>query len=422
MAGTTIEYYDFAIYGLAAALIFPKFFFPSDDPVVGVMAAFATFAVGFIARPLGGMILGHFGDRVGRKPILVLTLVMMGVASALIGLLPTYAAVGVWAPILLVSLRILQGIAFGGEWGGAVLMAFEYAPAGRKAFFGSIPQVGPVAGALLGSGVFALITLMPEEALLSWGWRVPFLFSVVLVVIGMLIRSRVSESPEFEAMKKRGGRSSMPLLEVFRKNMGTVTLVMLSYLGFGAYAGLLVTYMLSYGTKQVGIPASVLLSFALIASALQIPMMLLSGHLADRIGMRKIMVAGPLLSIVGVFTLFMGVNTGQPLGVAVGFVVAQLCYGVCTGAQPALFAGSFQPSVRFTGMSLGYQLANVLGTGITPLIAAYIFSVTGSGYAVATYVATALVVSLISLNVLVTVARRNGQSTVEVQSRQHVVQ
>ncbi|WP_442542711.1 MFS transporter [Arthrobacter sp. KN11-1C] len=412
LAGTTIEYYDFAIYGLAAALVFPKFFFPGGDPVLSSMAAFATFAVGFIARPVGGLIFGHFGDRIGRKPTLVITLVMMGIASALIGVLPTYQSVGIWAPILLVTLRILQGIAFGGEWGGAVLMAFEYAPPGRKAFFGSIPQVGPVAGALLGSGVFALITLMPEEAVLSWGWRVPFLFSVVLVVVGMLMRSKVSESPEFEALKEQGQTAALPFVDVLKKNPGSVVLIIFGYLGFGAYAAVLVTYMLSYGTKQLGIPASVLLTFALLASALQIPMMLLSGYMADRFGMRKVMVAGPILAIVGVYVLFTGVGTGQPLGIGLGYVIGQLCYSVCAGAQPALFAEAFPAPVRFTGMSLGYQVANVLGTGVTPLLATVIVSQTGSGYAVATYVAAVLVISLICLNLLVSKASRNTRERV----------
>lgn len=406
-AGTTIEYYDFAIYGLASALVFPAVFFSASDPLTGTLGAFATFAVGFVARPLGGILFGHFGDKVGRKPILVFTLVLMGVASTAIGLLPGYAQIGVAAPILLVTLRIVQGVAFGGEWGGAVLMAFEYATPGRRGLFASLPQVGPAAGALIGNAVFALVALLPQDQLLSWGWRIPFLASAVLVVIGLLIRLKIAESPEFTAAKSSGRETRVPILHVLRHDLGRAALVMGGFLGFGAFAGLAITYMVTYATATVGVPASSILPIILIANAVQLPLMILSGFLADRIGFRPLMIAGPIIAIVGVFVLFAGVNTGQWTLMLLAYVFAfGVGYTVCAGAQPALFADAFTPEVRYTGMSLGYTLANVLGTGILPFVAALLLAATGSGYAIAAYVAVLLVVSLVCLNLLITVSRR----------------
>lgn len=406
-AGTTIEYYDFAIYGLAAALVFPAVFFSAADPVIGTLGAFATFAVGFLARPLGGILSGHFGDKIGRKPILVLTLVVMGVATALIGLLPSYNQIGMAAPILLLVLRIIQGMAFGGEWGGAVLMAFEHATPGRKALYASLPQIGPPAGALLGNGVFALVALLPKDQLLTWGWRVPFLLSAVLVIVGLIIRSKIEESPEFQATKETGRAAKAPILQVLRRDLGRVGLVLGGYIGIGAFAGVATTYMVSYATTTANVPASQLLQIMLISNIVQLPLMVLSGWLADKIGFRPLMVAGPILAIVGVFVLFAGINTGSyPLMLAGYLIGVSIFLSVCTGAQPALFAGAFSLEVRYTGMSLGYTLANVFGTGLAPIVATMLFSATGTGYAVAAYVAVLLTISLICLNILVTKAQK----------------
>ncbi|OUS91362.1 MFS transporter [Rhodococcus sp. NCIMB 12038] len=398
LAGTAIEYYDFAIYGLAAALVFPQLFFAGSSPVVGTLASFGTFAVGFIARPLGGILFGHFGDRIGRKPMLVITLVLMGVCSTAIGLLPTHEQVGVWAPVLLVLLRITQGIAFGGEWGGAVLMAFEYSPPNRRGFFAAVPQVGPTVGALAGNGVFALVALLPEEQMLSWGWRIPFLFSAVLVVIGIFVRSRIAESPDFLEVKNDGVEARVPLLEVIRNDMSRVLLVVAGYFGFGAFAAVGISWMVKYGTGTVGVAPSSLLATMMMANVIQVPVLLVSGSLADRWGHRKLFLVGPPLAAIGIFVLFAGVNTGIPLGVFVGYAVGQaIFYGISFGALPSLFADAFDSRVRYTGMSLGYQLGNVVGTGLTPLIATLLLDATGSGYAVATYVAVTIGISMLAL-------------------------
>ncbi|WP_127131229.1 MFS transporter [Georgenia sp. SYP-B2076] len=398
LAGNAIEYYDFSIYGLAAALVFPKLFFPESDPFLGTLATFATLAVGYLSRPLGAVIFGHFGDRIGRKPMLVVTLLLMGTVTMLIGLLPTYDQIGVWAAVILVALRLLQGIAFGGEWGGAILMAFEYAPAERRGFFAAVPQVGPATGSILGNAVFLLVTLLPEDQLLSWGWRVPFLLSAVLVVVGLVIRLKIAESPEFSAVKEEGRDVKVPVATVLRQHLRGVLLVAGGFLGFGAFSITVMAYLVNYSTNQLAISPTVMLSATLLAFVIQIPMILLSGHLSDRMGRKPIMIVGSAAAMVAIFAMFWAVGTANApvivLGYAIGF---GMLYTVAYGAQPALFAESFVPEIRFTGMSLGYQLANVLGSGFTPLIAATLLQTTGNPYSVALFVALLLLVSMFCL-------------------------
>lgn len=405
LAGNAIEYYDFSIYGLASALVFPQLFFPNSDPFVGTLASFGALAVGYVSRPLGAVVFGHFGDRIGRKPMLVFTLLLMGAATLAIGLLPTYSQAGIWAAIMLTGLRFVQGIAFGGEWGGAILMAFEYAPENRRGLFAAIPQVGPATGALLGNAVFLAVMLLPTEEVLAWAWRIPFLLSFVLVLVGLFIRLKIAESPEFQATKDEGREVKVPIATVLRHNLKAVLLVAGGFLGFGAFSIVVMTFLVGYSQNTMGVPASVMLTCTMIAFAIQIPMILLSGHLSDRYGRRALIVAGTTAAIGAIILMFAAVGTGQPLLIGVAYALGfGWLYTVCYGMQPALFADSFPAEVRFTGMSLGYQLGNVVGSGFTPLIATWLVHTTGSISAVPVFIAATLLISLFCLLTLIRLA------------------
>ncbi|QTJ67862.1 MHS family MFS transporter [Rhodococcus sp. ZPP] len=402
MAGTALEYYDFSIYGLAAALVFPTLFFPQSNAFVGALASFGTLAVGYFSRPLGAVIFGHFGDKIGRKPVLVITLVIMGVASTAIGLLPTYENIGAWAAVVLVSLRFLQGVAFGGEWGGAILMAFEYARPERRGFFASVPQVGPAVGTLLGNAVFLLVTLLPEDDMLSWGWRVPFLLSAVLVALGLIVRLKIAESPEFTALKAEGMSAKVPLAEVLHSHRKPVLLVCGAFLGYGAFSIVALTFLVGYARNTQGVSSSITLAAILATCMVQIPVIMLGGYAADRFGRRRIMTAGPLAAIAGTLLLFWTIDSAQPAWIIIGYVVGMgVLFTSAYGAQPALFADSFEPSVRYTGMSLGYQLSNVIGSGLMPLVATLLLNATGTPYAIAAAIVVALAVSMACLLALV---------------------
>ncbi|WZU30961.1 Fosfomycin resistance protein AbaF [Rhodococcus ruber] len=403
MAGTALEYYDFSIYGLAAALVFPTLFFPQSSALIGIMASFGTLAVGYVSRPLGAIVFGHLGDRIGRKPVLVTTLVIMGVASTLIGLLPTYDHIGSWAAAALITLRFLQGIAFGGEWGGAILMAFEYARPERRGFFASVPQVGPAVGTLLGNAAFLLVTLLPEEDLMLWGWRIPFLVSAVLVALGLVVRLKIAESPEFATLKQQSATARIPIVEILRNHLEPVLLVCGGFLGYGAFSIVALTFLVGYARGTLGVSSTVTLAAILATCAIQIPVILAGGYLSDRFGRRRIMTFGPLAGIAGTFLLFWATSTAQPVWIVVGYVVGMgILFTSAYGAQPALFADSFDPAVRYTGMSLGYQLSNVIGSGMMPLIATALLSATGTLYSVAFTIAIALALSMACLLALVT--------------------
>ncbi|MEV0355436.1 MFS transporter [Nocardia sp. NPDC050697] len=396
LAGNTVEYFDFAIYGLAAALFFPKLFFPGADPLLGTLLAFSTMASGYFVRPLGAIVFGHFGDKWGRKPVLVITLLLMGGSTIAIGLLPTYDQIGILAPFALVALRLVQGFSVGGEWGGAVLMAFEHAPVRKRGFYASVPQVGPAAGTLLGQAVFLLTTLLPEEQLLDWGWRLPFLLSALLVVIGYVIRRRLDESPVFLAAVAERAHVGSPLAHVLRTDLRRVLLVTGGFLGFGAMSTAVANYFIGAGTSIYDIPRSTLLTAVLISTAVQIPAILFGGRQSDRSPSRTPqLVAGGLLCVGGIFLIAWSVSTASAVLIALAYALAfGIFYSVVYGAQPAIFAESFDPARRFTGMSLGYQLGNVLGTGPMPVFAVMIYGATGSIYAVAGLVAVLLLISV----------------------------
>jgi MHS family shikimate/dehydroshikimate transporter-like MFS transporter len=378
--GTTIEWYDFYVYGTAAALVFGPLFFPGGDAAIGVIKAFGAYAVGFAGRPLGSVIAGHLGDRVGRRAVLVATLVVMGACTALIGVLPTHEAIGVWAPVLLVALRFVQGLAVGGEWGGAVLLTVEHAPPGRRGFMGSITQTGSAAGLLLASGVFvAARFLLSDAQFLAWGWRVPFLASAVLVVVGLAIRLKVTDSPLFLAAKNSAQVVRSPVTEVWRTSRRELLLttgLRLSQIGvFVTYT----VFSLSYIATRVGPGGEgVGLTGVLIAAALGLASTPLWGALSDRVGRRPLYRFGAVFSALFVFPYFLLVSTGQPLLVIAALVIGvNIGHDSMYGPQAAWFAELFGTTVRYSGASIGYAVGAVIGGGITPVVAAALLALDG---------------------------------------------
>lgn len=378
MVGTTIEWYDFFIYGAAAALIFNKLFFPNLDPLSGVLAAFATYAVGFIGRPLGGIVFGHFGDKVGRKSMLLLTLLLMGVPTVLIGLLPTYESIGYWAAFLLVILRFVQGMAMGGEWGGAVLMAVEHAPEGKKGFWGSLPQASAGGGLMLASMALWLVSLMPEPILFSWGWRLPFLASILLLGVGWYIRVKVPESPDFEKVKAQSKEIKVPALQVFKNHPKQVLTIIIARAAENAWFYMASTFALAYTTTQLGIPRQEIL-FATICGAGAIMLMTpLCGHLSDKVGQRNMFMFGLLVLALYCYPFFSMLNTKDPLLVWTAIVLAiGVVFPIMYAPQAQLFARQFPAEIRYSGISISVQFAGVLGGGLAPMAATKLLSIGG---------------------------------------------
>ena len=400
VVGTTVEWYDFFIYATAVGLVFGQLFFaPLGDN--SAVVAFATVGVSFLFRPLGAFLAGHFGDRFGRKVVLMWTLILMGAATALIGVLPTYEAIGIAAPILLVLLRILQGISAGGEWGGAVLMAVEHAPKNRRGAFGASPQIGVPLGLLLASGVMAVMTLIaPGDAFLAWGWRVPFLLSVVLILVGWYVRRRVEESPVFAELAERKEKAQMPIIQLFRKHALLVVIAALVFAGNNA-VGYMTTggYIQGYTTNPEG-PLALERGPVLWAVAGSAVTWLLStlaaGFVCDRIGRRTTYIIGWILQLVGVFTLFPLVNTGNVWLIFAGLAILTIGLGFTYGPQAALYSELFPASIRFSGVSISYAIGAILGGAFAPTIATALVQATGSTMAVTWYLAGMTVVGLIA--------------------------
>ena len=377
--GSTIEFYDFLLYATAAAVAFPKVFFAGTDEWVGVVAAYATFAAGYVARPLGGMIFGHFGDKVGRKGMLIISMAMMGIASTLIGLIPGSSVIGPWGAVILVLLRVCQGIAVGGEWGGAALMALEHSDPKRRGFAASFVNAGAPTGAVLGTLVMGAFSALPQDAFLAWGWRVPFLLSFVLLIVGMFVRLRVSESPIFaEAVAKetaQGAKRKIPLLDVLRRPRALIMIMFAGAAGFGLQVVLptfSVTYAVSKGAPQQG----VLYAFA-GASAISIVFVLLGGRLSDRFGRRPVMIAGLALFIAYLFPMFGMLGSGNAGMVFLAFTVALILHSSLYGPLAAFVSEQFGTTSRYTGAAVGYQLATLIGAGFTPGIIAGLYKDSG---------------------------------------------
>ena len=368
--GATIEWYDFFLYGVVTPLVFNKLFFPNFDPIVGTLLAYTTFFVGFISRPIGGIIFGHYGDRIGRRTILVITLIIMGLATFLIGLLPTYESIGVWAPALLLILRILQGIGIGGEWGGAVLMAVEHSPERQRGFYGSWPQIGVPAGLLLSSGVVALLSLLSDATFLAWGWRVAFLLSAVLVIVGLYIRLKVLETPAFALFKETGKQAKVPFLDLLRTHPRNVLLGLGARYIEGVTFNIFGVFIIAYVTTALGMTRQVALGAVIIASLIMIVMLPIYGMLSDRYGRRILFGVGSLVIGILVFPAFWLMQTHSPaliwIAVAVPFA---LVYPAVYGPQAALFSELFDTRVRYSGASFIYQFSGIFASGLTPIIA-----------------------------------------------------
>ncbi len=403
--GTAVEWYDFFLYGTAAALIFNRLFFPSFDPLMGTLAAFATFAVGFVARPLGGIIFGHFGDKLGRKSMLSATLMIMGLATFAIGLLPTYETIGVWAPILLVLLRILQGFGLGGEWGGAVLMAVEHAPANRRGFYGSWPQMGAPAGLLVANAVFSLFSRLPEEQFVSWGWRVPFLFSVVLIGIGVFIRVSVAESPAFRAQQAApkapqaaSAGEKLPILEVLRTYPRQILLAMGARFAENGFFYIVTTFVLTYGTEQLKLDKATMLNGVLAATAVHLVAIPAFGALSDVVGRRPVYLAGAMGCALLAFPFFWLIDTRSTALIVVAITLGIIAHAAMYGPQASFFSELFGTRVRYSGASLGYQLASVFAGGLSPLTATFLLSQSGGKpWPVSLYMVGLALVTLVSV-------------------------
>jgi len=398
LIGTTVEWYDFFLYGSAAALVFNKLFFPEFDPLTGTLLAFATYALGFVARPVGGIVFGHFGDRIGRKRLLMLSLILMGVATVLIGLLPTYAQIGIWAPLALIALRLVQGFAVGGEWGGAVLMAAEHGDAARRGFWASWPQAGVPAGNLLAAAVLAVMAAVQTEAdFLAWGWRVPFILSALLVVVGWYIRNRVAESPMFEKeIDEAEAAAKVPAMEVLTERPKALVLGAGLRVGENISYYILTVFSLTYLVDVSHESRSLALNALLIGAAVQFFAIPGFALLSDRIGRRPVYALGAFGLAAWCFVMFGLLGSGDNVSIVLALVVGLVLHGAMCGPQAAFITELFPTRIRYSGVSLAYQLTSIVAGSLAPIIALWLYKEYGSATPVAIYVGVACVISGIS--------------------------
>jgi metabolite-proton symporter len=402
LVGTTVEWYDFFLYGSAAALVFNTLFFPDFDPLVGTLLAFATYAVGFVARPIGGVVFGHYGDKLGRKKMLVITLMMMGGATFLIGLLPTYGAIGVWAPILLIVLRLVQGFALGGEWGGAVLMAAEYGTPERRGYWASWPQAGAPAGNLLAVAVLALVSaLTTEQQFDSWGWRIPFLLSAVLVGVGLWIRFSIEESPVFRAAQEKSATAEeaprLPVVQVLRDYPRAIILAIGARMGENIGYYVFTAFALAYATDEVGLSQGTALNAALIASAIHFVAIPAMGALSDRFGRRPVYLVGAVGVGVWGFVFFTLYDSQSFLLLALAGTVGLVFHGAMYGPQAAFFSEMFATQVRYSGLSVAGQVSSIVAGSLAPFIATALLIEYGNAVPISLYLAGAAVITVIAV-------------------------
>ncbi|MEU4842447.1 MFS transporter [Nocardia testacea] len=396
--GTLIEFFDMFIFGTASALVFNKLFFPDLDPLAGTLASFAAFGVAFVVRPLGGAVFGHFGDRIGRKTMLVVSLVLMGGGTAAVGLLPTYAHIGIWAPILLVVTRLFQGLAIGGEWSGAVLMAVEHSPAGKRAFYGSWPLCGVPAGLVLATTAFYFVQLLPEDAMLSWGWRLPFLSSAILLLVGLYIRMRVAESPAFRAVREKRQESKFPAAELLRTaKVSTLTAIMAMAVNSVVFY-LATVFALRYGADQDGLTRGSMLVAIMIAALLQLGTLPAAAILADRFGRRPVLLAGCLMAATAAFPIFWLIDTGNTLAATISMIIAvSIVHSTAYAPMASFISELFETRLRFSGSAIGYQVGSMIWSGPVPFVAAALYAWSGSSWPLSVYIVLASLISFTAI-------------------------
>lgn len=401
LTGTAIEFYDFYLYGTAAALVFNRLFFPSFSSTAGTLAAFATFAAGFVARPIGAILFGHFGDRVGRKSMLIISLMTMGVATVLIGCIPTYDSIGVWAPILLVVCRVLQGIGLGGEWGGAVLLATEYAPEGKRGLYSSFPQLGPAVGFILANGLYLLLgEMMTAQDFDTWGWRLPFLFSAVLIGIGLFIRMRIAETPVFRQAMEKSEPEKIPFVQLLKKQGMVLALATMSFILAHTIFYTTTTFVLSYGTKTLGLAKNSLLICTMIAAvALGIATPLLA-RWSDSIGRRKVCIGAAAAAMIFAFPMFWLVGTSNLVLIGLAMVLALVIFAALYAPMGAYLPELFETRYRYSGAAFAYSASGIVGGGLSPILATSWTASAGSTWPIATWIAGIALLSLVCLLLL----------------------
>lgn len=399
LTGSSIEWFDFFLYATTAALVFNKLFFPTDDPVVSLMLAYLSFSLTFFIRPLGGFIFAHIGDRIGRKKTLVITLSLMGAATVLIGLLPTYEMIGVWAPILLITLRLVQGMGIGGEWGGALLLAYEYAPENRKGLFGSVPQMGVTIGMLLATLAMALMSQLPDDQFMKWGWRVPFVASAGLVLLGLWIRNGIDETPAFKEAKRTGDVSRLPLVETLKTHKREVLIAVGAKVVETAPFYIFSTYVVSYATGALSFSRIEVLNAVTIATLVTTLCIPLMGLWSDYIGRKRLFVIGAIAMALYAFPYFMLLNSGSYALLVLATVLGLgIIWAPITAVLGTMFSEIFATRVRYTGITLGYQIGAALAGGTAPLIATWLMSrYDGSWVPVAVYIILAAIISVFAV-------------------------
>ena len=399
--GTTIEWYDFLLYSTVTGLVFGKLFFPKSDPLVGVLEAFAIYTVGFIARPIGAAIFGHYGDRIGRKGALIATLLLTGLATFAVGFVPTYDTVGIWGAVILTVIRFIQGIGVGGEWGGSVLLSMEWARTNQhRGFITSWPQLGGPAGLLLANIAVLVFSRISGDQFLVWGWRIPFMLSIVMVAIGLYIRLGILETPAFRRIVAEKRVERVPVLEVIKRQPGAIILTALARMAEQAPAYIYLAFVFAYGTQVLHTPRDFLLTSLICAGILSMATIPLAGHFSDRIGRKRMYLIGAVLTGIYGFVYFALLNTTVPIWIFIGIVLSFVPHDILYGPQAALIAECFTPRLRYSGASIGYQLSSVISGGPAPLIATFLLATYGSGYVIALYILFCAVVSIIATAML----------------------
>lgn len=399
--GTTVEWYDLFLFGTASALVFNKVFFPELPPAVGTILSFLTFAAAYVARMVGAILFGHFGDRLGRKSMLLVSLLTMGAATLAIGLVPDYYTIGVAAPFILLGLRIIQGLALGGEWGGAVLMTVEHAPEKRRGWYGSLVQVGVPFGTLLANIAFLIVAgTMSEEALISWGWRIPFIASVLLVAVGIYIRLNIEETPSFQQVREQGAKAKLPFAYLMRHYWKQVVLGGVATLSTGSAFTLMVASGVNYGTSEKGFSADLMLWVVLVACLLGLFFIPFFGRLSDKVGRKPIIAAGIAAEALLAFPFFWLINTGSEAAVFLAYGMMMIAFSANYGPIATFLAELFGAKVRYSGLSVAYMLSGLLGSAITPAVTVWLLNLTGQSDSIAWYIVGTAVLSLIALFLL----------------------